>query len=126
MVGCNLKQIVICLATFIWSIEVPMHSFVLRNYRKFDIAHDLVKALGHDTAEKWVRMLRFSSHSSFFFLSVFPPIKQTFLSRGFSNWGGNDKKRKSDNRYFSILCDEVTDNTKREQLSFVFRFVNRL
>ena len=41
-----------------------MHSFLLRNYRKFDIAHDLIQALGHDTAEKWMRMLCFSIHLS--------------------------------------------------------------
>ena len=53
------------------------HSFVSRNYRKdlsscaiifcfskFDIAHNLVQALISDTAEKRVRMLRFSSHLS--------------------------------------------------------------
>ena len=28
-------------------------------------------------------------------------------------------------KYFSILCDEVTDNANLEQLSFVLRFVNR-
>ena len=58
--------------------DVAIHySFVSRNYRedlsscatifcfaKFDIAHDLVQALGNDTAEKRVRMLRFSSHLS--------------------------------------------------------------
>ena len=63
MVGCSLKQILTFFATYIWSIEVLMHSFVLRNYRKFDIAHDLAQALGHDTVEKWVRMLRFSEHA---------------------------------------------------------------
>lgn len=29
-------------------------------------------------------------------------------------------------KYFSILCDEVIDNSNLEQLSFVLRFVNRL
>ena len=29
-------------------------------------------------------------------------------------------------KYFSILCDEVIDNSNLERLSFVLRFVNRL
>ena len=58
--------------------DVAIHySFVSRNYRKdlsscttifcfskFDFAHDLVQALVNDIEEKWVRMLRFSSHLS--------------------------------------------------------------
>ena len=47
-----------------WCIDdvVIYHSFVLRNYGKD--THDLVQAFGNDTAEKWVHMLRFSSHLS--------------------------------------------------------------
>ena len=92
------------------------HSFVSRNYgreltlcatifcfSKFDIAHDLVHALGNDTAEKWEHMLRFSSYlsvqrcdSSYANISwckFFSRENKLLFSRGFANWGGDDKKR---------------------------------
>ena len=77
------------------------YSFVSRNYRKelklcatifcsseFDIAHDLVQAIGNDTAEKWVHMLRFPSHLSvqgsadISWRGFFRPENKLFSSKG--------------------------------------------
>ena len=82
------------------------HSFVSRNYRKdlsscatifcfskFDIAHDLVQALVSDTAEKWVRMLRFSSRLS---VQGYDSSSANKSSRGFF--------RRDNKLFFSTGC----------------------
>ena len=94
------------------------HSLVSRNYRKelnscatiscsskFDIAHDLhdlLQALGNDTAEKRVHMLRFPNHLSvqgydassanINWRGFFRPENKLLSSRGFADWGGDEKK----------------------------------
>ena len=112
------------------------YSFVSRNYRKalsscttifcfskFDIAHDLVQALCNDTAQKWVRMLRFSSHLSvqtydsssanISWRGFFRRDNKLFFSRGVAS-RGNDKRRLRDNR-----CDELHCHVTAAQLQLL-------
>ena len=62
---------------------------LLSAFEKFDIAHDLVQALCNDAAEKWVRMLRFSSHLS---VQAYDSSSANISWRGFF---------RRDNRFFS-------------------------
>ena len=67
-------------------------------FSKFAIAHDLVQALGNDTAEKLVRMLHFLSHLS---------VQGYDSSSANISWRGFFRR---DNRFFSpggLLTDKI-------------------
>ena len=84
------------------------HLFVSRNYRKdlslcatifcfskFDIAHDLVQALGNDGGKMSAHaplLEPFKRPGLRFFFCKYKPRQQAFVSKGFANRAGNDKK----------------------------------